>query len=274
MPIGSHIRQCRHIKTNGVRCGSPALRGGELCYFHDRTERLFGAEGPGLLLPLSLEDEDAIQISLMKIIQEIFLGTIEVRRAALILRALQIAVANSRCITFDTPYTNNHAVHSVPSWRGSQPAPAEPSVAAPVKPSAVAPVKPSAAVPVKPSAGAPVKPGFGLAGGVQSPEGTSEPSPARSAGNGPTNSPVPQGTAESTPARPIPRETRNSKREPPADLLLRELQHLTRNLGSPEAAIKHKAAQIAGLGPPPTSNQADEGASTDWPSEPPPLPTC
>jgi hypothetical protein len=35
-------RTCSHIKTNGVKCGSPALRHNTLCYFHyqwDRRER-------------------------------------------------------------------------------------------------------------------------------------------------------------------------------------------------------------------------------------------
>src|SRR4051812_40900470 len=36
------IRTCSHIKTNGLKCGSPALRHNTLCYFHyqwDRRER-------------------------------------------------------------------------------------------------------------------------------------------------------------------------------------------------------------------------------------------
>jgi hypothetical protein len=39
MPIDPNIPQCQHIKLNGVRCGSPALRGKDLCYFHNRHER-------------------------------------------------------------------------------------------------------------------------------------------------------------------------------------------------------------------------------------------
>jgi hypothetical protein len=30
---------CRHIKPNGVRCGSPALRGKPLCYYHIRPPK-------------------------------------------------------------------------------------------------------------------------------------------------------------------------------------------------------------------------------------------
>ena len=30
---------CNHIKDDGIRCGSPALRGHTLCYHHDRAYR-------------------------------------------------------------------------------------------------------------------------------------------------------------------------------------------------------------------------------------------
>ena len=33
------IPLCQQIKKNGVRCGSPALRGKRLCYFHGRAPR-------------------------------------------------------------------------------------------------------------------------------------------------------------------------------------------------------------------------------------------
>ena len=34
---------CRHIKTNGQRCGSPALRVNYFCYYHDKIHNV-GAE--------------------------------------------------------------------------------------------------------------------------------------------------------------------------------------------------------------------------------------
>jgi hypothetical protein len=36
---GALFPTCRHIKPDGVRCGSPALRGKSLCYFHNRPPR-------------------------------------------------------------------------------------------------------------------------------------------------------------------------------------------------------------------------------------------
>jgi hypothetical protein len=42
---------CQHIKKNGIRCGSPALRGRSFCYFHTRWRethsRRFIAAPPG-----------------------------------------------------------------------------------------------------------------------------------------------------------------------------------------------------------------------------------
>src|ERR1035438_1805232 len=32
------IRRCRHVKTNGTQCGSPALKAKELCYYHEQNQ--------------------------------------------------------------------------------------------------------------------------------------------------------------------------------------------------------------------------------------------
>ena len=39
MTVACQIPQCQHIKANGVRCGSPALRGKPRCYFHSRPPK-------------------------------------------------------------------------------------------------------------------------------------------------------------------------------------------------------------------------------------------
>jgi hypothetical protein len=42
---------CEHIKKNGIRCGSPALRGRCFCHFHqywrDNHPRLYISAAPG-----------------------------------------------------------------------------------------------------------------------------------------------------------------------------------------------------------------------------------
>ena len=39
MPVQPSVKVCTHIKVTGVRCGSPALRGEQFCYFHQRMMR-------------------------------------------------------------------------------------------------------------------------------------------------------------------------------------------------------------------------------------------
>jgi hypothetical protein len=33
------LRTCDHLKEDGILCGSPALRGQKLCYFHQRDHK-------------------------------------------------------------------------------------------------------------------------------------------------------------------------------------------------------------------------------------------
>src|ERR1700689_1568764 len=39
MAVNPNTRVCSHIKVNGIRCGSPSLRGEVFCYFHQRMIR-------------------------------------------------------------------------------------------------------------------------------------------------------------------------------------------------------------------------------------------
>jgi hypothetical protein len=32
------IRRCRHIRTNGTQCGSPALKKKRFCYYHEQNQ--------------------------------------------------------------------------------------------------------------------------------------------------------------------------------------------------------------------------------------------
>ena len=101
-------RQCRHIKTNGEFCGSPALRGRTYCYFHlthigrrlraARNHARAHATSPeNAVVPLQLppfEDADAIQIALMQVVDAILHNRIDSKRAGLVLYALQTASSN------------------------------------------------------------------------------------------------------------------------------------------------------------------------------------
>jgi len=101
MPVHANVKTCTHIKVTGVRCGSPALRGEEFCYFHQRMLRTVKSPKMRLHHVALLENEEAIQASIMEVINALVRGTIELKRGELILRALNAAVRNSRRARFD-----------------------------------------------------------------------------------------------------------------------------------------------------------------------------
>jgi len=101
-----HIKRCVHIKTNGVQCGSPALKGQTQCYFHLQATALptyqFGAyeNHAPLTLPL-LEDAESIQVALQRVTYWLLNGKIDSRTAGLVLSALQTASANLKRAAFE-----------------------------------------------------------------------------------------------------------------------------------------------------------------------------
>ena len=96
----ANVKSCTHIKVSGVRCGSPALRGEQFCYFHQRMLRTVRYPASRIRHAALLEDEESIQVALMETINALLLGTIEIKRAELILRALNTAVRNARRVNF------------------------------------------------------------------------------------------------------------------------------------------------------------------------------
>ena len=89
--------ECRHIKTSGGKCGSPALRQ-PFCYFHSRLrERTARLPRPfeGLELP-PLEDRGAIQLAISEIVTAVANYKMDHKRAGVLLYALQIASHNAK----------------------------------------------------------------------------------------------------------------------------------------------------------------------------------
>jgi hypothetical protein len=87
---------CRHIKTNGQRCQSPALSGSAYCYFHSRVHTMAKAKSSiwdDIKLPL-LEDTASIQVAISQITAAFLSSRIDARRTGLLLYALQIASHN------------------------------------------------------------------------------------------------------------------------------------------------------------------------------------
>jgi hypothetical protein len=91
--------QCRHIFTDGHRCGSPCLRGEDLCYYHHTTRKPVAnpqqRRGRRSTFDLPLpEDRSAIQHSIGEVLRRIAANDIDPRRAGLLLYGLQIASLN------------------------------------------------------------------------------------------------------------------------------------------------------------------------------------
>jgi hypothetical protein len=96
----SSLKSCTHIKVTGVRCGSPPLHGEQFCYFHQRMLRTVKDPASRIHHHALLEDEESIQASLMEVVNSLLRGTIELKRAELILRALNTAVRNIKRVKF------------------------------------------------------------------------------------------------------------------------------------------------------------------------------
>lgn len=84
--------RCHHYHLTGRRCGSPALSGHRLCYYHQQTRR---PKLPNYQLPL-LEDATSVQFGLVQIVRALEDKAYDAKTCALLLYALQTASANLR----------------------------------------------------------------------------------------------------------------------------------------------------------------------------------
>ena len=133
MPVHSNIRTCTHIKVSGVRCGSPALRGEQFCYFHQRLIRGVAMPPRPRLNPMAMiEDEESIQVALMEVINNLVCGTMELKRAELIIRALHVATKNIARTKIGIHASD--MVREVPKYRDPRPVAPAPPIAPPIAP--------------------------------------------------------------------------------------------------------------------------------------------
>jgi hypothetical protein len=95
------IRRCRHIRTNGTQCGSPALKAKELCFYHQQNQpkpvELYVdgeryADGQ-IIIPV-FEDAHSIQTVIRQVVQLMLSRRIDRKDAGILLYALQIASGN------------------------------------------------------------------------------------------------------------------------------------------------------------------------------------
>jgi hypothetical protein len=102
---------CQHMKPDGIRCGTPAIRDHKYCYHHTTVRKLVpktqlhglfmeGESGEPYKeyeLPYP-ECGDAIQIGFMQLMHGISSGLIPEKRAQIMLSALHGAAANLRAM--------------------------------------------------------------------------------------------------------------------------------------------------------------------------------
>ena len=95
--------QCRHIFTDGRRCGSPCLLGEDFCFYHftAHTRRAIPtidlSQGEHQAAPFSIpvpEDRSAVQLAIGEVLNRLAANELDPRRAGLLLYGLQIASLN------------------------------------------------------------------------------------------------------------------------------------------------------------------------------------
>lgn len=91
--------RCAHRKIDGQFCGSPRMKGAKLCYAHERMQTMRSEK---VDMPL-LEDSNAVQLALMKMVQALVDGRVDMKLAGLLLYALQIASSNVNRLNFGPP---------------------------------------------------------------------------------------------------------------------------------------------------------------------------
>ncbi len=85
MPIDRRIRPCDHIKVDGVRCGSPAMRGAFKCYFHLKPPTIDDFQIN------SITDRVCLQKTITEVINGLLSRRLEPKRATALLYALQVS---------------------------------------------------------------------------------------------------------------------------------------------------------------------------------------
>src|SRR5277367_5064410 len=93
----SAVPLCTHIKSDGHRCGSPALRGSQFCFFHARV--LTGAP-PAVkrLAKAQLLSDDPIEAAIVQTLHLASTEAISDKRVPLMLRCLDLMVRNRSVI--------------------------------------------------------------------------------------------------------------------------------------------------------------------------------
>ena len=161
--------RCLHVKSNGVPCGSPAMRRNPFCFFHDRY---YNAPVEDTFPPL--EDSNAVQVALMQVLNRLRRealrpGPLDLRAVNSLLYGLQTAAFNAKHTSFDPAGFRNQIVTDDPLFRPNEDAVEDTAEDAPSGAAPPAPRQPPRA------AGSPAVGRPGLQPRTQGAEGASAP---------------------------------------------------------------------------------------------------
>src|SRR5581483_2211921 len=95
--------RCQHVKTNGIRCGSPALRGAAFCYNHSLIHNPGLPLGvPGYQLP-PLECQSDIQLAMRDAVQSYLHRRLTDTQARTIIYAISVVAPYACRIRSERP---------------------------------------------------------------------------------------------------------------------------------------------------------------------------
>ena len=103
-PVHPQIR-CTHLQPSGHRCGSFALRGQPFCYHHHPERPTSRRDRPRATTPFVLPplfSPQAIRIAIAEIAIRIADGTLDTKRAGLLLQCVQTAATAAAAATHST----------------------------------------------------------------------------------------------------------------------------------------------------------------------------
>ena len=96
MDAANRAPRCQHIRANGVRCASPAMRELPFCFFH---EKFYNPPYDDSFPPL--EDANSVQCAILQVLNGLKTKAITPLEARVMLYGLKAASINSRRTTFE-----------------------------------------------------------------------------------------------------------------------------------------------------------------------------
>ncbi|MGA7294485.1 MAG: hypothetical protein WBW53_18675 [Terriglobales bacterium] len=119
--------RCRHIKVNGIQCGSPALRNQSFCFYHQEHRSLVaecysgGTYATGEVTLPPFEDAYSVQSVIRQVVQMVLQQRIERKTASLLLYALQIASSNLKRMELEKPQPEQVVTNTVTEPQSASP---------------------------------------------------------------------------------------------------------------------------------------------------------